>query len=341
MSQRIRIEPSGHEFSAEAGESVLDAALRAGHALPYSCRSGLCGSCMGTLVNGEVEYPDGEPPALGADDRAAGRVLCCQAVPRTDVTVRARVIEVAGDLRPRVFPCRVLDLERLAPDVMRMRLRLPGDGRLQFLAGQYLQFLLEGGRRRSFSLANAPHDDESIELHIRHVPDGWFTGRVFESLAPKAILRAEGPFGTFFLRPDDPRPRILMAGGTGFAPIKAMVEDALHRDDTRPIDLYWGARDLRDLYLHELAQEWAERHGHIRYVAVLSAPGSEADRAIRRGWVHEAVLADYPDLSGHSVYMSGPPPMIQAARHSFAAAGLDEVQLFFDSFEFSEDSAPR
>lgn len=338
---KIQIEPSAIAVDAVEGESVLEACLRAGHPLPYSCRSGLCGTCMGELLAGDIDYPDGRPPALSAEEQAEGKALFCQAHPKTDLVIRARVIDAAGDIQPRVFPCRVDSLHRLAHDVMCLRLKLPGAKALPFHAGQYIEFMLPGGKRRAFSMANPPHEEAFIELHIRHVPNGFFTNQVFNELEPKAILRAEGPFGTFFLREDSDRPIIMMAGGTGFAPIKSMIEHALKKGIERPIHLYRGARAGKDLYLEDLAQGWARAHAHIRYVPVLSE-AAEADAwAGRSGWVHEAVAEDFPDLSGHDVYLSGPPPMVEAGRKVFADLGLPAEQLFFDSFEFGADVPPE
>ncbi len=218
---------------------------------------------------------------------------------------------------------------------MRLYLKLPNTERLQFLAGQYVDVLLADGRRRGFSLANPPHADDLLELHIRQVPGGFFTGFVFERMKDKALLRFQGPLGTFFLREDSPRPVILIGGGTGFAPLKGMLEHAFHSGWNRPLHLYWGARAKVDLYLDELPRRWIKEHPEFRYTPVLSEPRPEDDWQERTGWVHEAVAADYPDLSGHDVYMSGPPPMIEAARRVFAEQGLPSGQVFYDAFEFS------
>jgi CDP-4-dehydro-6-deoxyglucose reductase len=336
MLYHITIQPSGHEFQVAANESVLDAALREkGSVLPYGCRNGTCGSCMGTLMSGEVVYPDGRPPGLSESEQAGGKVLLCQARPRSDLAIEAREVKTGGDIAVRMLPCRVEQRELLAPDVMRLFLKLPNNERLQFLAGQYVDILLADGRRRGFSLANPPHADELLELHVRHVPGGVFTDYVFNKMKDKALLRFQGPLGTFFLREDSPRPIILLGGGTGFAPLKGMLEHVFHIELDRPLHLYWGARAKVDLYLDELPGRWAEDHPNFRYTPVLSEPRLEDGWMGRTGWVHEAVAADYPDLSGYAVYMSGPPPMIEAAKPVFAARGLPVEQLFYDSFDFS------
>lgn len=337
MSFKIRIPASGHEFTTEPGETVLAAALRSGVHLPYSCRSGMCGTCKGTLVAGAVEYGDYQPQALSDAEKARGQALFCRAVPLSDLTIQVREIAAAKDIRIRILPCRVIRLERLASDVMALFLMIPQNDRLQFLAGQYLDILLRDGKRRSFSLANAPHDDEFLQLHIRHVPNGLFSGHVFSALKEKDLLRFEGPFGNFFLREDSTRPVILMAGGTGFAPIKGILEHAFHTGVTQPLHLFWGVRAKPDLYLHDLALGWEKQHANFRYTPVLSEPKAEDDWTGRRGWVHEAVVGEYPDLSAHEVYMSGPPPMINAAKQAFGAHGLPEDCLFYDSFESAVD----
>lgn len=340
MSHRIRIEPTGHEFTVEGDESVLDAALRHGLVLPYSCRGGTCGTCAGKVVEGEIHYPHGQPTALTPAERTVGQALFCQARPLTDLAIEVREVRDAGDIPPRRLPCRVAALEDLAHDVRRLWLRTPGNERLQFLAGQYVDILLAGGRRRGFSLANAPHDDELLELHVRRVEGGRFTRYVFEELAEGALLRFEGPLGTFFLREDSDRPILLVGGGTGFAPLKSIVEHALHTGLTRPIHLYWGARARRDLYLHELAEGWARDHSHVSYTPALSDPEPDEQWPGAIGLVHNIVLQDHPDLSGFDVYMAGPPGMIEAARRDFARHGLAEDRLFFDSFDFSSDTEP-
>ena len=335
MSFQITIRPSGHVFEAGDDETVLEAALRQGFALPYGCRNGACGSCIGRLLRGEVDYGPRRPPALSGADEADGKALFCQAVAMTDLEIEVREIGAARDIVIKTLPCRVVRLRRLNHDVMEMHLKLPATERLQFLAGQYIDILMKDGRRRSFSLANAPHRDELLELHVRHVPGGAFSDQVFGGMKEKALLRLEGPLGTFFLRDDSPRPLLLMGGGTGFAPLKGMLEHAFETGLTRPMHLFWGVRALRDLYMDTLPRQWAADHVHFSYTPVLSEPLPDDDWTGETGYVHEALLYAYPDLSGHDVYMAGPPPMIQAARAAFTAAGLPEDQLFYDSFDYA------
>ncbi len=334
---RVRIEPSGHEFEANPGETLLEAALREGFHLPYSCRNGACGTCKGRVVSGVIDHKAYEPKALSAADRAAGKALFCRAVPMESVVIEAREIGVAKDIIIKTLPCRVARLEKLAPDVMRLLLKLPQNERLQFLAGQYIDILLKDGRRRGFSLANAPSDDEFLELHVRHVPGGLFSGHVFEAMKERALLRFEGPLGTFFLREDSTAPVILMAGGTGFAPMKAILEQAFRGELQRPLHLYWGARTRQDLYLHDLALEWVKRHPHFVYTPVLSQALASDEWAGRTGYVHEAVAADVRDLSAYEVYASGPPQMIEAAQDRFSRQGLREDSFYYDAFNYAKD----
>jgi CDP-4-dehydro-6-deoxyglucose reductase len=337
MSFKVTVPASGHEFSVEENEKVLDAALRQGVGLPYGCRDGACGRCAGELLAGEVTY-DKALRSLAEDARLQGKVLFCQALARSDLKIAVREISTANDIEPRIMPCRVESKQLLTHDVMQIKLKLPEHERLQFLAGQYLEFILKDGKRRAFSIANAPHNDSLIELHIRHVPDGHFGDYVFEGMKPKTMLRIEAPLGSYYLREDSGRPIILMGGGTGFAPLNGMLEHAFHVGLKQPLHLFCGVRAKRDLYMDELASQWEKQHDNFKYTAVLSEPRSEDHWTGKTGYVHEAVVAAYPDLSGYDVYMSGPPPMIKAGMDLFYAHGLPESQIYSDSFEYSDDA---
>lgn len=338
MAYRVRVQPSGHEFTVAEDETVLDAALRESVGLPYGCRNGTCGSCLGTVVEGEVDYGGELPPALGREEAALGKALFCQARPRSDLLIEAREVVAVQDLEVRMMPCRAEAVERLAHDVMLVKLRLPATQRLQFLAGQYLEFVLRDGRRRAFSIANAPHADELIELHIRHVPGGSFTDHVFAELKAKALLRIEAPLGSFFLREDSNRPILLVGGGTGFAPLKAIVEHAFHIQERRAMHLFWGVRAKRDLYLDDLPREWSQRHPLFRYTPVLSEPRPEDAWEGETGWVTDAVARAYPDLGAYDIYVAGPPPMCDAAREVFLAHGARPEHMYSDAFEYAKDS---
>ena len=333
--RKVKLQPSGHEFVVEEGESVLTAALRQNLVLPYGCRNGACGSCKGRIVEGRVDYGVYQKKALTEEDKAQGKALFCQAKPLTELVIEARTIGAARDIPIRTLPCRIQKMERLADDVMVLYLRLPANERLQFLAGQYIEFLLKNGARRSFSMGNAPHDDELIQLHVRHVAGGQFTDHVFGKMKERDILRLEGPLGTFFLREDSPKPIVFVASGTGFAPIKSIIEHSLHKGVTRPMVLYWGGRRPKDLYMDALARQWP-----IKYIPVVSDALPEDNWTGRTGFVHRAVMEDFPDLSAHQVYACGVPVMVDAARRDFTEqCRLPEEEFFADSFTTQADLA--
>ncbi|HLS86388.1 MAG TPA: CDP-6-deoxy-delta-3,4-glucoseen reductase [Burkholderiales bacterium] len=337
---RVTLQPSGLQFDVEDGETVLAAALRQGFVLPYGCKNGACGSCKGTLVSGELDYGVYQKKALPDEERLRGKALFCQAKPLSDITVEARTVGAAKDIQVKTLPCRIQRMQRLADDVMVLHLKLPANERLQFLAGQYIEFLLRDGSRRSFSMANPPHDDELIELHVRHVAGGQFTDHVFGKMKERDILRFEGPLGTFFLREDSDKPIVFVASGTGFAPIKAVLEHAFHKGLTRPMVLYWGGRRPKDLYLHALAERWAAEHERFRYVPVISDALPEDAWTGRTGFVHRAVMEDFPDLSGHQVYACGVPVMVDSARRDFVQqCRLPETEFYADSFTTQADLA--
>ena len=291
------------------------------------------------MQSGQVDRGYFMEGALSEEEIARGYALFCCARPLSDLVIESRVAAASRDLPVKQLPCRVQKMVLLAPDVMQLLLKLPSTERLQFLPGQYIDILLKDGRRRSFSIANAPQDDALLELHVRRVPGGQFTGHVFEGMRERDILRIEGPLGTFCWREESPKPAILLAGGTGFAPIKAMIEDALQRQTTRPMWLYWGARDRNGLYMHDRALGWVASHSDFRYVPVLSEVPAGLGWPGRSGLVHHAVMADYPDLSGHQVYACGAPAMIEAARHDLrTACGLKEEDFFADAFTFAAES---
>lgn len=336
MPYKVSVIPGNYEFNIDNDVTLLDAALKQGHTFPYGCRSGKCGMCKGKVVAGSTKYQK-EASQMGLDkiDPSQGEVLLCQAYATSDVTVEVREIEREEQIPIRKLPCRVAKMQQLTHDVMQIFLKLPDNERLQFKAGQYIDFLLPNGQRRSFSLANAPTQDEFLELHIRKVEGGMFTSTVFETMHERDILRIEGPLGHFYLRHEKPFPIILVAGGTGFAPVKGIVEQAIIEKIDRYIFIYWGVRSKRDLYMHDLAQQWTEQYDNIRYVPVLSEPLPEDNWQGKTGFVHEAVLKDRPHFINCEVYACGPPPMITAAKKGLMSKGLVEDRFFYDSFEFS------
>lgn len=336
MSYQISLQPGGQTFTAEADQTVLEAALKAGLILPYSCGDGACGACKGKVLAGEVSCANYSRGALSDAEREAGHTLFCRARPCSDLVLEARSVGRAGDIPVKKLPCRVQRLERVADDVIVLDLKLPASENFVFRAGQYIDILLADGQRRSFSIANAPHDGGHVELHVRLIAGGRFTGHVFGAMKERDMLRFEGPLGSFWLHEDSDRPIVLVAGGTGFAPIKALVEHALHIGLARPVTLYWGARTRDGLYLDALARSWETMLPGFRYIPVLSDGTPDDGWSGRRGLVHEAVLADFADLSGHEVYACGAPAMIDAARGSFVSErGLPDTAFFADAFTYA------
>jgi len=336
----VTLKPSGQQFQAEDGETILAAALRQGLVLPYGCKNGACGSCKGKILEGVVDYGAYQKRVFTDEEKAQGKALFCQARPLGDMVIEARAVGAARGIQIKTLPCRVQTLERAADDVIVLRVKLPANEKMKFLAGQFIEFLLKDGTRRSFSMANPPHDAELVELHVRRVAGGKFTEHVFEKMKEREILRFEGPLGVFFLREESPKPIVLVASGTGFAPIKSLVEDALQRGIERPMTLYWGGRRPRDLYLNALAEKWAGEHAALKYVPVISDALPEDHWQGRTGFVHRAVMQDFPDLSGHQVYACGVPIMVDSARRDFiAVCKLPEDEFYADSFTTQADVA--
>ena len=334
MTFKTVIQPSGHQFSIEANETIIEAALKHGYTLPYSCRDGVCGTCKGKVISGQVDYGTYQESALGDAEKSAGMALFCCATPRSDLVLECREVNFVTDIPVKTLPCRVQRMEKPAPDVMVLSLKLPANERLQFLAGQYIDILLKDEKPRSFSLANAPHDDEFLELHIRNIEGGTFTRQVFEVMKERDILRFKGPLGTFFLREDTDKPIILVASGTGFAPIKAIIEHALYIGLKRPMHFYWGARKLADLYMLDKARKWESKG--VKFTPVLSDALPEDDWHGRTGYVHQAVLDDYSDLSSYEVYTCGAPVVVEAAHRDFTSLrGLPNEAFFSDAFTFT------
>jgi CDP-4-dehydro-6-deoxyglucose reductase, E3 len=345
MSFTVTVRPSNKTFACEEGQSVLEAAQKAGIILPYGCKNGACGSCKGKILSGHVTHGPHQASLLPPNELAAGAALFCCAHPHGDVEIEARVVSMAGDIVPRKMPVRINAVERVADDVIVLKLQLPANEKLQFFAGQYLEFLLKDGKRRSYSMASAPHVQGPVELHIRHMPGGLFTDQLFGTAQPalkeRDILRVEVPLGTFFLREDTNKPIVLLASGTGFAPIKAIAEHIFFKNiyQQRKVILYWGCRAKKDLYLHDLPQQWARDYG-ITYVPVLSDALPTDNWTGRTGFVHRAVMEDLPDLSGHEVYACGAPIMVDSAKRDFTAQCLLPPDAFYaDSFTSAADLA--
>jgi CDP-4-dehydro-6-deoxyglucose reductase, E3 len=319
------------QIRVRAGETLLDAGLREGLSLGYECRNGACGLCMCSVAQGQVLHHPWQRSALSDADRARGQALMCCAVPLEDLSIEVDTPLDAAAAQAAVYTAQVTAMERLAPDVMRLWLELPPGQRIEFVAGQYVQVLLDNGERRAYSFANAPQDETRIELHVRRIPDGRFSGHVFQAMRAGDTLRFEAPFGGFRLS-DNERPILLVAAATGFAPVKSIVEDALRRGLKRPMYLYWGVRRPEDLYLLDLPERWQREHPHFRFVPVVSEPRPEDGWLGRDGLVHEALLADFPDLAGHEVYVCGSVRMVETSVPAFLSRGLDGEACFSDAF---------
>ncbi len=336
----VTIEPSGRSFSVDAGEAILPAGIRQGIGLPYGCKDGACGSCKCKMLSGSVVHGTHQAKALSPQEEEAGFVLTCCAVPQSDVVLESRQVTEAGAFAIKKLPTRVSAMTKVSSDVMLVKLQLPANDTFQYHAGQYIEFLLRDGARRAYSMANAPAENALMELHIRHMPGGKFTDHVFGPMKEKEILRIEGPFGSFFLREESAKPIVMLASGTGFAPIKALLENMVTKGITRPTTVYWGGRRPADLYMHEWVVELAKNHSWLTYVPVVSDALPEDSWNGRTGFVHRAVLQDFADLSACQVYACGAPIVVESAQRDFVAlAHLPPDEFFADAFTSAADKA--
>jgi CDP-4-dehydro-6-deoxyglucose reductase len=338
----ITLVPTGQTFSADSTESVLTAALRAGLNLPHSCKGGHCASCRARVLEGSFSYPGPRPVGLTEEEERQGYALLCQARAISDLRVETREVRSAPEVEVKSLPCRIERMELLDEDVMAVFLRLPAVEELHFLPGQYLDVMLSEGRRRSFSIASAPGDGRFIELHVRRASKSGFTAQLFESLRAGSLLRIEGPLGQFWLRNESPRPALMIGGGTGYAPLRAMLRQLIAAGDRRSVTLYWGASSVAGLYEHDWLTGLERKRPGFSYRPVVSvSPTAEPDWSGRRGLVHQAVLDEITDLSAWDVYASGPPAMVESIRRQFLDRGLPREQLFFDSFDYAPDTLAK
>lgn len=337
---QITIEPSGRTFAVAANETILAAGISQGINLPYGCKDGACGSCKCKKISGTVHHGQHQSKALSDAEEAEGFVLACCASPTSDVVLESRQVTLAGAFAIKKMPTRIKLLEKKSRDVMRLLLQMPANDTFAYHAGQYIEFLLQGNLRRSYSMASAPHlIEHGLELHIRHMPGGKFTDHVFSTLKERDILRIEGPYGSFYLREDSAKPIVLLASGTGFAPIKAIIEHIQFKGITRAVTLYCGGRRPSDLYMADWVQARLAEMPNLRYVPVVSDALPEDDWQGRTGFVHRAVLQDLPDLGGHQVYACGAPIVVDSARRDYLAAGLPEDEFYADAFTSEADKA--
>jgi CDP-4-dehydro-6-deoxyglucose reductase len=337
-SFQVTVLPSGRAFSANPDEAILAAAIRQGIGLPYGCKDGACGSCKTRKLEGQVSHGPHQSKALSAEEEAAGYILTCSATAHSDLVLESRQVTDESAFPIKKMPSRVTSLEKKSHDVMVIKLQLPANDVMRYHAGQYVEFILRDGARRSYSMANAPHNGPGVELHIRHMPGGKFTDHVFGAMKEKEILRVEGPYGSFYLREDSDKPMVLLASGTGFAPIKAVIEHLQFKGITRPATLYWGGRRPSDLYLDDWVQAKLAEMPNLKYVPVISNALPEDNWTGRTGFVHKAVLEDFPDLSGHQVYACGAPIVVDSARAEYSAvAKLPSEEFYADSFTTEAD----
>jgi CDP-4-dehydro-6-deoxyglucose reductase len=338
MSLNVKVLPSQHTFDLGIDETILQGAIRHGVGLPYGCQDGACGACKCRCVSGEVEMRAHQLKALPQHEREAGFILTCCATALGDLVLECPELPPEGFFPVKKMPCRIAALERVAPDVIRLRVQLPANESFKYHPGQYLQFLLRDGTKRAYSMAGAATQEQQLEFHIRHMPGGKFTDPLFGTMKEKDMLRLEGPFGSFGLVEASTRPMVLLASGTGLAPLKAIIEALAAQGNARPATLYWGCRKQSDLYLHDWLQQQAAALPWLRYVPVLSEP--EAGWSGRTGLVHQAVMADLPDLSGHEVYACGVPIMVESAQRDFTSrCALPPDAFHADAFTSEKDKA--
>ena len=332
----VENQASGNNFTVAKDETILDGAISHGLGFPYGCQNGFCGKCKATLIEGEIDYLEGVPPGITPAEINDNMFLPCKCYAKTDLSIVVTELESIADIEVRTLPCKVVKIEHLNADVAKVVLKIPGSEALQYLAGQYIDLIHPDFSPRAFSIANAPHNTGIIELHLRLIPGGKFTNFVFNEMKEKSLLQIKGPKGSFYLREGSEKPMIMIGGGTGFGPVKAMVEHAIESNSQRKIDIYWGARTEQDLYM-SLPSEWAEQFDHINFVPVLSMP--DDNWAGRVGYVHEAVLADFDTLTNYEVYACGPPAMVRSAANTFVKKGLFEKNFFNDSFDFAHQAS--
>jgi len=324
MSFRVRLD-SGEGFEVEAAQTLLGAALRAGIPLPSDCRQGACGTCRVEILEGRVTY-DEPPMGLAPEDEAAGYAFACQARAQSDLVIRAASAALVPAERRTAA---IAAIERLTPDVFHLRLEL--ERAIDYAPGQHMKVVLPGGATRNFSMASRPNGG-ALDFHVRRVPGGRFTDGQLPGMRPGQPVEVELPHGAFIFRRQDYRPVLMVATGTGLAPLRSMLHALLDDPDAPPIELYWGMRTACELYADAELRAWAQRIPGLRYVPVLSR--ADASWTGRRGHVHDAVCEDHAKLSELAIYLCGSPNMIGEAKPAFARRGASLEHLYADGFVF-------
>lgn len=324
MNYEIEIQPARVKYKASVDDTLLSAALANKFCLEHSCRSGECGLCSATIVSGTVKNEFG-------DLVTEGNVLTCCSYPQSDITLLAKFLPELSDIECKTLPCKLVSKSLVNHDILILTLRFPPKTNFKYLAGQYIDLIYQG-LRRSYSIANAQSSLEGLELHIRLIADGQFSQVLIRDCNENQLMRIEGPKGTFFVR-EATNPIIFLAGGTGFAPVKAMMENLLHNKVNREIYIYWGMAHSDGFYT-KIADDWAREYSHISYVSVVSA--DDKCWQGRRGFVHQVVLDDFSDLSKYHVYACGSPLMISSAKDAFISRGLNSEHFYADIFVSSK-----
>ncbi len=328
-------------INVQENETILDAALRQGIILAYGCKNGGCGTCKAKIPQGDYRCTD---TLLNTGERNQGLALLCSTYAQSDLSIEAKILEGIANTQIKKMPCRVLSLEKITEDIMQVKLQLPTNQNFAFTAGQYIDLLLKNNVRRSYSIASQPSDN-IIELHIRHMSGGLFTDSLFgkteNTLKERDILRFDGPLGTFFVR-DHQKPLLFLASGTGFAPIKSMINQLHIQQDQRPITLYWGGRRPQDLYALDICKEWQNQQNYLssfKFIPVVSNALPEDAWKGRSGFLHHAVMEDIPNMSEYDVYACGAPIMIDSARKDFIEhCNLNADAFFADAFLSQADN---
>jgi CDP-4-dehydro-6-deoxyglucose reductase/ferredoxin-NAD(P)+ reductase (naphthalene dioxygenase ferredoxin-specific) len=336
MSFRVSIRQFDAPLPVEMGQTILEAALARDLPYPHGCRSGNCGACKSVLISGEVEMTPYSDYALSDAEKNNGLILACRAVPWSDCEVKFLEADETVAHPLRHMQCRVVDLAAMTHDIRRIRLEVESGGPYTFSAGQYASLEFPGLPPRDYSMANRP-SETTLEFHIRLLPGGVVTPFVSQRLQIGDRVKVIGPYGTSYLREKHAGPIIALAGGSGLAPIKSIVDRALDLDAKQPIHLYFGVRDERDLYLEDYFRERAAAHPNLTFTPVLSEPSRPTQR--RTGFLADIVRQDFDSVDGAKAYLAGPPVMVETAVAALETLGIRKQDCHADAFYTEADKA--